>query len=257
MHATATTLARRTGTAPRASLRLGALAATAAFDLWRYRIWAAVHGESTARAVGVLQGWSRAACRRLRLDVVVDGTPADAPRVYVANHRSYLDIPVLASVLGVGFMSRADVAGWPIVGGAARAVGCVFVERDDPGGRVRAARALVRRLALGSVVVFPEGTTGGERLPGPFHEGLFRLLHRLGAPVVPVTLRYGDRRAYWTDDVGLARHLRTRVLAADGIATAVHVGAPLEPGAYAGGPALAAAAHAAVGRPIEELGELA
>ena len=153
-------------------------------------------------------------------------------------------------------MSRADVAGWWIVGAAAKLVGSVFVERDDPRGRVRAARGLARRLASASVIVFPEGKTGARRLPGPFHPGLFRLLHRLGVPVVPVTIRYGDRRAYWTDDSRLVSHLWTRVLAGPSLPVAVHVGTALDPRAEADGESLARAAYHAVCRPIEDLDEL-
>lgn len=240
-----------------ASAALAALVATAAVDLWRYRVWRLLRGESVPRATAILQRWSRGACAHMGLDVEAYGEVPGRTVVYVANHRSYLDIPVLSGVLGTAFMSRADVAEWTIVGGAARAVGCVFVERDDARGRVRAARALVRRLAIGSVTIFPEGTTTGERLPGPFHEGLFRLLHRLRASVVPVTIRYSHRRAYWIDDIGLARHLRARVLAGGRLSARVHIGAALDPAAHATGADLAAAAHRAVRHPIEELGEIA
>jgi 1-acyl-sn-glycerol-3-phosphate acyltransferase len=205
----------------------------------------------------VLQRWSQHAWRWLRLDVRVDGRPLDEPCVYVANHRSYLDIPVLAGALGVAFMSRADVATWPVVGAAAQAVGSVFVERDDPNGRIRAARALARRLRSGSVAVFPEGTTTGDRLPAAFHPGLFRLLHRLGVPVVPVTIRYGDARAYWVEDVSLRDHLRRLEHAVRGVAAVVHIGAPLDARAHADGTSLGQAAWSAVSRPIDELGELA
>src|SRR5947208_2726574 len=128
--------------------------------------------------------------------------------------------------------------------------------REDPRGRVRAARGLARRLASASVIVFPEGKTGARRLPGPFHPGLFRLLHRLGVPVVPVTIRYGDRRAYWTDDSRLVSHLWTRVLAGPSLPVAVHVGTALDPRAEADGESLARAAYHAVCRPIEDLDEL-
>ncbi len=243
--------ARRTG----ASLATAVLVATAARDLWRYQLSARLCGPSPARAVGILQRWSRRAFTWLRLDVEVCGRPADEPCVYVANHRSYLDIPLLSGVLGASFMSRSDVAEWPIVGAAAKAVGTVFVDRGDLQGRARAARALVRRVRSASVVVFPEGTTTDARLPGPFHPGLFRLLHRMPTRVVPVTIRYGHRRAYWTDDVALATHLRARVLAAPRLAVTVHVGDAL--GAEADAESLAAAAYRAVCRPIEEFGELA
>jgi len=205
--------------------------------------------------VEVLQRWSRRACRWLRLEVRVQGPVPGGPCLYVANHRSYLDIPVLANVLGATFVSRADVARWPVFGAAATAAGVVFVDRDDFAARVGAARALARRLRSASVIVFPEGTTTGERLPADFHSGVFRLLRRLGARVVPVTIRYGHRRAYWTDDVSLARHLFGRVFAPLPLVTSVHVGAPLPADAVADAASLARTVYAAVCRPIEELGE--
>jgi 1-acyl-sn-glycerol-3-phosphate acyltransferase len=238
-------------------LALAALTLAAAWKLYRYRLRAAVLGPDLARAVAVLRGWSRTAWRHLGLDVHVEGAvPADAV-VYVANHRSYLDIPLLSGVLGATFVSRADVADWTLVGAAARAAGVVFVARDDLRGRIRAARALARRLRAGSVVVFAEGTTTGGRLPAAFHAGLFRLLHHLRVPVVPVTVRYGDRRAYWVDDVSLGAHLLHRVLAEPRLGATVHVGPALEPRRFTDAEELRRAAYAAVCRPLEEHGELA
>jgi 1-acyl-sn-glycerol-3-phosphate acyltransferase len=176
--------------------------------------------------------------------------------LFVANHRSYLDVLVLTQALGATFLSRADVARWWLVGPTATAIGTVFVDRTDPHARVRAARALLRRLRTGSVVVFPEGATSGAALPAPFEAGLFRLLHRLGTPIVPVTIRYSRRAAYWVDEVGVGAHLRGRVLGGPPLAVAVHVGTPLVPGDAADADALRSAAYRAVSAPIERLGEL-
>jgi 1-acyl-sn-glycerol-3-phosphate acyltransferase len=238
------------------AMRLAAAVASALVHLIAYRASALVWGASPSRALAFLRHWSVRAWRWLDLEVRAEGITSPGPCVYVANHRGYLDVPLLAGVLGASFMSRADVAGWWIVGAAAKLVGSVFVERDDPRGRVRAARGLARRLASGSVIVFPEGKTGAQRLPGPFHPGLFRLLHRLGVPVVPVTIRYGDRRAYWTDDTGLVSHLWTCVLAGPSLPVAVHVGTALDPRAEADGESLARTTYRAVCRPIEDLDEL-
>jgi len=241
----------------RADGAIAPLVSSAVGHLWLYQITTPFRGQSPARAVWWLQHWSLRTFRWLGLRVRVEGTPSRTPCLYVSNHRSYLDIPLLSGVLGAGFMSRADVASWRIVGPAARLIGTVFVERENLHGRFRAARALARRLCAGSVVVFPEGTTVGESTLGPFHSGLFRLLHRLRVPIVPVTIRYSDRRAYWTDDIGLAEHLRRRVLAGPPIGASVHLGTPLIPGDHADAPSLETAVRRAVTRPIEELGELA
>ena len=235
---------------------LAALGATAAFQLAWYRARTRLHGPSLPDALRRLQQWSRGTWKRLRLDVVVHGQPAAEPCVYVCNHRSYLDIPLLAGTLGATFISRADVATWPIVGAAARAAGVVFVDRNSLPARARAARSLARRLRTTSVIVFPEGTTNGARLPRPFNPGLFRLVHRLGASIVPMTIRYSDRRAYWVDDVSLSAHLRTSVLSGPRLCGVVHIGTRLRPQAYLDAEALTQATRQAICQPIEAFGEV-
>ena len=70
-------------------------------------------------------------------------TPAGAERarLVVANHRSPFDIPILLSVFGGQFLSRADLTEWPVFGRAARRVGTIFRQSR------RIARAVRRRFA--------------------------------------------------------------------------------------------------------------
>lgn len=235
---------------------MAALAVSAAGHLTLYKISERVSGASAERALWFFQHWGKRACAWLRLDVQVCGAASPPPCIYVSNHRSHLDIPLLTRVLGLPFLSRADVAGWPLVGTAARVTGAVFVDRDDPYSRARAARALHRHVGIASVVVFPEGATTGEALPRPFHLGLFRLVHRLNRPVVPVTIRYSRRAVYWADDTSFGTHLRSRVLNGPRLSSAVHIGHSIAPAAYGDAAALSQAVYRAVCRPIEEFGEL-
>ena len=226
---------------------------------WVAALWTAerITGPSLARATVGFRAWCRATVRRLGVRLCVIGTPSDSPCIYIANHRSYMDIALLGGVLDGCFLSRADVAEWPLIGLAARGIGTVFIDRDDPRSGARAARALARCVRSRSIIIFPEASTYGERLPQPFPDALFRLLERLDAPVVPVTIRYGDRRAYWTDGLGIGDHLRARVLPAAPLVAAVHIGAPLRAADYAEPEAFGSAVYAAVCEPIERFGELA
>src|SRR5207247_8928213 len=133
--------------------------------LWLYRLSALWRGQSAHRGVRALPHWSRRSWRWLCLDVRVHGAPSNTPRIYVSNHRSYLDIPVLSGVLGASFISRADVATWPLVGAAAKAVVTVFVNRADRYASAHAGRRLMRHVRKLSVLVLPEGTTTRDRFP--------------------------------------------------------------------------------------------
>jgi 1-acyl-sn-glycerol-3-phosphate acyltransferase len=236
--------------------RIAALVVTAACSVGIYQFRTSLRGPSPSHALARFERWSRHACALLGLDAHVHGQRATEPVLYVSNHRSYLDIPVLAGVLGTRFLSRADLAQWPIVGTAAQAIGAVFVDRDDAHGRAHAARVLARSLRRCSIVVFPEGTTHGNDRPASFHPGVFRLAHRLNAPVVPVTIRYSDRRVYWTDESTIGQHLRTHVLTGPRVAATVHIGEPVHPAAHDDPETLTQAVYREVCRPLDQLGEL-
>ncbi len=237
-------------------LSLAIFLAAAFARLRLYQLADRFRSPSSVRALARLAHWCRWACPRLGLEVQVEGHVPSGSCLYISNHRTYLDIPVLTSVLGATFLSRADVISWPLVGTLARLTDVVLVERDDPRHRVRAARALMRRLKTSSVVVFPEGTTTGARLPAPFHPGLFRLVQRLQVSIVPVTVRYSDRRAYWVDDLTTWQHLTTQVLSGGPLRVRVHVGSAMHGGDCMDVEQLATAVYDAVCRPLEMHGEL-
>lgn len=95
------------------------------------------------------------------------------PTLFVSNHASYLDVPVLGSLIKGHFVAKSEVASWPIIGPLARMHGTLFVERRT----VRAATqkdVLRQALEKGeSVIFFPEGTSSDGRAVLPFKSSLF------------------------------------------------------------------------------------
>lgn len=82
------------------------------------------------------------------------------PMILVANHVSWLDIPILGAIAPVRFVSKAEVASWPVIGWCARLVRTVFIERGNHGTVAEKASEVVAALRAGDrVVIFPEGTT--------------------------------------------------------------------------------------------------
>jgi len=138
--------------------------------------------------------WARALLRLFAIEVTVLG---DIPpreqsgRLLVSNHRSAIDIGVLLAHFGGTMVSRADLAGWPLVGDAARAVGTVFVDRDSAKSGAATIRTIQKHLEEGtSINLFPEGTTFDGDEIRPFHGGAFVSAVRAEAPVLPVGLAY-------------------------------------------------------------------
>src|SRR5688572_4458498 len=87
-----------------------------------------VSGRAT---MSVARLWQRFVCFLIGIRVTVTGAPADGrPLLLLANHTSWLDIPILASVAPVSFIAKKEVANWPVVGFLAKAQRSVFVDRE-------------------------------------------------------------------------------------------------------------------------------
>jgi 1-acyl-sn-glycerol-3-phosphate acyltransferase len=170
----------------------------------------------------------------------------------VANHRSTADILVLLRAFGGQMVSRADLARWPLVGPAARAVGTVFVDRSDAVSGASAIRAIRSRLAQGAtVIVFPEGTTFPGDEVRPFHAGAFVAALHCGADIVTVGLAYetGSGAAFVNES--FPAHL-ARMAAAPASRVAMCIGTPITIGDRTRAASLRDEAHAEVQRLVHE-----
>ena len=162
-------------------------------------------------------GWvGRAAGMRAE----VTGRPLERDVLFVANHESWLDILLLAGASGTAFVSKEEVARYPVIGWLARLNNTVFVARSDRRGVRGQADQLRSALATGQpVALFPEGTTDGGTEVLPFRASLLASLFPPlpGLRVQPVAFHYGDAAAEiaWVgDEPGLANV--TRVLSRRG-----------------------------------------
>ncbi|MGH9380285.1 MAG: lysophospholipid acyltransferase family protein [Thermoanaerobaculia bacterium] len=114
-----------------------------------------------------------------------------ATYVYMPNHQSRFDIPVLLATLPgqVRFLAKRSLLQIPVFGWALRTLGFVPVDRDDRSRARDMFGVASARLAAGiSLVVFPEGTRGRDGRLLPFQRGAFLLALRAGCPILPVGL---------------------------------------------------------------------
>ena len=114
------------------------------------------------------------------------------PCIFVANHASYLDGPLLIAVLDrpFSFVAKIELAGQVIAGTFLRRIDTEFVERFDVKKGAEDASYLFALAKAGrSLLFFPEGTF--TRNPGllPFRLGAFLTAAEAGLPIVPVAIR--------------------------------------------------------------------
>jgi 1-acyl-sn-glycerol-3-phosphate acyltransferase len=183
-------------------------------------------GDRDAIRDGWVGAWSSALLRIFGVRVFMRGPMPIHGRghLVVANHRSTADILVLLRAFGGHMVSRADLASWPLVGPAARAVGTVFVDRADAVSGATAVRAIRSRLSRGAtVIVFPEGTTFLGDDVRPFHAGAFVAALHSGADVIPVGLSYKSGSGAQFFNESFPAHL-SRMATADPSAVAMCIG---------------------------------
>ena len=142
----------------------------------------------------IVQRWSVKMLRCLGVEVRVAGSALPGAVLMVANHVSWLDIPALhASAPQVRFVSKSDIAHWPLLGKLARAGGTLFIERERKRDALRVVHEVAEALhAADAVAVFPEGTTGAGHGVLPFHANLLQAAISTSTTVQPVVLRYSE-----------------------------------------------------------------
>ncbi len=136
--------------------------------------------------------YHRLCCRILGIALDLRGNPtAYRPTLFVANHSSYLDITVLAATVEGGFVSKAEVARWPVFGWLAKLQRSVFVERADRAGAARQRDEIRKRLDDGdNLILFPEGTSSDGIHLLPFKSTLFAAAEDERVLVQPVSVVY-------------------------------------------------------------------
>ncbi|AMO78702.1 lysophospholipid acyltransferase family protein [Pseudomonas citronellolis] len=207
----------------------------------------------TALRQRLTRWWLARLSRALPLRVKVYGELPREPALWVSNHVSWLDIPLLGALAPLTFLSKAEVRQWPLAGWLAEKAGTLFIRRGSGDGS-RLGEQIAGALQLGrSTLIFPEGTTTDGRGLRNFHGRLLAGAIQAGVPLQPVALRYlrdgePDHLAPFIGDDDLLSHL-LRLLRNDRGCVEIHLLAPL-PSQGRDRAQLAQQAHAAIGTVI-------
>jgi 1-acyl-sn-glycerol-3-phosphate acyltransferase len=155
-----------------------------------FHMWPA---ERTAMEVST---WSRGVLRKVRTELHVDGAEhrVEGPSLMVCNHISWLDIFVINAWRPAVFVSKSEVAGWPLLGPLIKGAGTLFIERERRRDALKVVHELADVLRTGrTAAVFPEGTTTDGDTLLPFHANLLQAAISASVPIQPLALRYEDR----------------------------------------------------------------
>ena len=138
--------------------------------------------------------WGRSILVVSRIKVTVDGLSRidpQRPYIYMPNHQSNFDIPVLLGHLTVQFrwLAKMELFKIPIFGHAMRKAGYISIDRNNRESAFKSLELAAERIRNGvSVLIFPEGTRSRDGRIQPFKKGGFVMAIESGVPIVPVII---------------------------------------------------------------------
>ena len=138
--------------------------------------------------------WGQSILVASRIKVNVKGMSridANRPYIYMPNHQSNFDIPLLLGHLAVQFrwLAKKELFKIPIFGLAMRKAGYISIDRNDRESAFKSLEIAAQKIKNGvSVLIFPEGTRSRDGKIRPFKKGGFVMAIDSGVPIVPIVI---------------------------------------------------------------------
>ena len=121
----------------------------------------------------------------------LENIPKDRAALFVANHQSNFDIPLLMSVIDTpkGFIAKKELENIPLLSKWMKYIQCVFMDRNNLRQSAESIVKGINILKSGySMVIFPEGTRSKGGQHSDFKAGSFKLATKSKSLIVPVTI---------------------------------------------------------------------
>lgn len=161
--------------------------------------------------------WHKVVCRIFGIRISIRGKAVREGQVlYVSNHVSYLDVPVLASQIFGQFIAKKEVESWPLFGYLAKLQNTVFIDRSGAQVDQDYKNVGEQLNSHKNLILFPEGTSSDGSQIMPFRSRFFGLMLERQDNVLlqPVTIALPhattqeERDLYaWYGDMELVPHL--------------------------------------------------
>lgn len=181
--------------------------------------------------------WMRKLCRILAVNLSIRGDLHSGNTLYVANHISWLDIPVMMGHIHSRFVAKQEVRQWPVIGFLAACANTLFLQRGNNDSTANTAEQITWTLVQGqNVCVFPEGTSTNGSSVRRFYPRLYQPAVLSHGTVQAITVNYPQAAGQnavvpFIGDAELPTHL-WRLLAEKSIEAELVIHAPIEAKRY-------------------------
>lgn len=149
-------------------------------------------------------------CVGAKLEIVGDvGSFRQPNTVIIANHVSWIDIPVLLKLYAVSFISRSEVKRWFLLNLLVNSGGTIYIDRNRKRDLLRVIDVMTNQLIAGDTMIglFPESKTTDGSIILPFKSSLFEAAIVAKSQIIPIVLIYCNKNNERTDSVTYANEI--------------------------------------------------
>ena len=156
----------------------------------------------------------------LSIEVEIEGEihQLNKSNLFISNHLSYLDIPILGSKYPLRFVAKSEVKSWPLFGFLAKKGRAIFIKRNKTDSFNQKNKILDILISGEKVFIFPEGTTSDGNRVLEFKSSSFSSVENQDFIIQPIVILYSDLNGIpinrwlrpmiaWYGDMDLQPHL--------------------------------------------------
>ena len=143
-------------------------------------------------AIKLVQFFHKLVLWFINIDVEVTGVDYShkVATLYVSNHLSYIDIPILGSLINAKFIAKAEISSWPFIGFLSRIGNTIFINRNLKFLK-KNKTIIFEQMSKGeNLILFPEGTTSDGIRVLNFKSSLFSSLENRNIMIQPIVIYY-------------------------------------------------------------------
>ena len=128
----------------------------------------------------------------LEVEIIGEIDQSNKSNLFISNHLSYLDIPLLGSKYPLRFVAKSEVKSWPLFGFLAKKGRSIFIRRNKTDSFNQKNKILDLLSSCEKVFIFPEGTTSDGNRVLEFKSSTFSSVENQNFTIQPIVIVYSD-----------------------------------------------------------------
>ncbi len=159
----------------------------------------------------IVKQWAKLVCYILGFRISINKQPIPNGVLILPNHRSWIDVPLIFSIVPATIIAKREIRNWPVIGWGFTAIDAILVNRSKMGSLMTTFKEIRRKILDNrTVIIFPEGTICIGPETGTFKNGAFKVAADHNIRIVPIAFEFKDRKDVWAKgDVLLYHYFKT------------------------------------------------